>query len=189
MRLIKWIILVALIAGITGCSGITVSQDYDLQRDFSGLQAWAWRNESQPRTGDPRIDNPLLNQRIRQAVEHYMNQKGYPQAISGPPDFYVSYQYAITQKIKSDNFSTGIGIGGFSRGGWGGVGVDTGSSVRQYDEGYLYVDFTGLNDEDLIWRGIGSRVVFGHTDPVEETMAVNETIQLILNQYPPGQPQ
>lgn len=189
MRQLKWIILVAFIVGIAGCSGITVSQDYDLQRDLTGLKTWAWQQHDQPKTGDPRIDSPLLDQRIRRAVEYYMNQKGYPQASSASPDFYVSYQYAITSKIKSDNFSTGIGVGRHSGSGWGGFGIDSGSRVRQYDEGYLFVDFTSQNREDLIWRGIGSRVIFGHTDPVEETMAVNETIQKILDQYPPTPPQ
>jgi len=188
MQRCQWILLFVLMAGLTGCSGITVSQDYDLHRDFSGLETWAWRYDAQPKTGNPRIDNPLLDQRIRRAVAYHMNQKGYAVATTESPDFYVTYQYAITSKVKSDNFSTGVGMGGYSGSGWGGVGINTGSRVRQYDEGYLYVDFTGKSSEELIWRGIGSRVVFGHTDPVEETMAVNDTIAKILEQYPPVRP-
>ena len=49
-----------LITQLWGCSSIQVSQDYDLSRDFSTLKTYAWQIESQPTTGDIRVDNSLL---------------------------------------------------------------------------------------------------------------------------------
>ena len=55
----KLLFLVFLPALLAGCSSVSVSRDYDTNRDFTALQRYAWQHAEQPQTGDPRIDNDL----------------------------------------------------------------------------------------------------------------------------------
>ncbi|MCK4534104.1 MAG: hypothetical protein KAT81_01160 [Syntrophobacterales bacterium] len=58
-------IIIMLLVIVSGCSDIKISQDYDPAKDFSGLKTYAWQFEIQAKTDDVRMDNPLLNARIR----------------------------------------------------------------------------------------------------------------------------
>lgn len=191
MREYKPIIIIALLFIVFGCSGIKVSQDYDPAKDFSGLKTYAWQSETQAKTDDVRANNPLLDARIRAAVDRSILRKGYRKISDGTPDFHVSYQYAIRKTIGSDDVSTGIGfgIGGFGhRGGAaGGIGIGTGSSVSEHDEGMLVIDFIDAGNGDLVWRGIGTRRVSMQSDPEKTITDINKTVDEILAQFPPKQ--
>ena len=70
---------------VIGCSGLEVSQDYDVNTDFSGLKLYAWKSEKQAQTGDIRVDNPLLDARIRAAVDRALTAGGLHKAPEKPP--------------------------------------------------------------------------------------------------------
>ena len=189
MRKYKPIIIIVLLFVVFGCSSIKVSQDYDPAKDFSGLKTYAWQSETQAKTDDVRVDNPLLNARIRAAFDRSISRKGYQKVSDGTPDFHVSYQYTIRKTIGSDDVSTGIGfgIGGFGHrsGAAGGIGIGTGSSVSEYDEGMLVIDFIDAGNGNLIWRGIGTRRVSMQSDPEKTITDINKTVDEILAQFPP----
>ena len=62
---------------ICGCSSIEVSQDYQLDHDFSNLKTYAWKVKDQEKTGDMRIDSQLMDARIRKATEENLLEKGF----------------------------------------------------------------------------------------------------------------
>ena len=53
---------------LSGCSSVRVSLDYDREMDFSVLKTYAWQHADQPATGNSRIDNDLIDDRVRKAV-------------------------------------------------------------------------------------------------------------------------
>ena len=53
---------------LAGCSSVSVTRDYDVDVDFSGFKTYAWQHSEQPQTGNPRIDNDLIDERVRAAV-------------------------------------------------------------------------------------------------------------------------
>ena len=65
------------------------------------------------------------------------------------------------------------------------MGVGTGTQVRAYDQGTLLIDLTDAVDGRLIWRGIRTQTVTGHSDPEKSTRQINETVEKILAQFPP----
>ena len=101
MKTRKWICLMVILLGITGCSGIRVSQDYDPNTRFGQLTTFAWASPTQEKTGDPRIDNPLLDERIRAAVTRALTQKGYTLTMDRAPTFSVRYRYLLHQRLDS----------------------------------------------------------------------------------------
>ena len=63
-----------------GCSTVRVSHDYDAKVDFTRMKTFAWLEKKQPGTGDIRLDDPFLDQRIRAAVNQTLQKKGYAYA-------------------------------------------------------------------------------------------------------------
>ncbi|MBT8120639.1 MAG: DUF4136 domain-containing protein [Gammaproteobacteria bacterium] len=168
---------------LQGCSGITVSQDYEQEYNFAGLKTFAWKPGDD--NGYGVAGNDLLDKRIRTAIENNLLAKSYRKVDSYTPDFFVSYHYDVAQKIKSSGLSGGIAIGRSSYGGFGGVGMSTGSDVRAYDQGALLIDVTVPLEDKLIWRGTARQPVSDHSSPEESTAKINETVEKTLAQFPP----
>lgn len=184
MKNIRLLLIVLLIMAISACSSVQVSQDYDLGKPLPVLKTYRWQSAEQAKTGDVRVDNPLLNERIRRAVDRVLAQKGFEKAAAGTPDFKVAYQFSINQKIRSDDVNTGFGFGMGSRGGFGGIAIGTGSNVTQHDEGLLVIDLTD-SQGTLLWRGTGTRYLPEHTNPEKAEKIYNELVEKILEQFPP----
>lgn len=184
-----WLVVAATALVIYGCSGVRVSQDYDPATDFKSMQTYRWESESQPKTGDLRIDNPLRDTRIRAAVTRQLNQKGFIASTDGAPTFLVRYQYTLRQKIESDGTRGGIGFGIGSYGSRGGIAIGTGSNVREYDEGTLTIDFVDATSPTLLWRGTGIQRFREYDNPEKASQDINTLVEKILSQFPPIKPQ
>jgi len=168
-----------------GCSSVQVSQDYNSKLNLTSLRTYAWHYDKQAKTGDIRIDSPLIDARIRAAIDATLIARGYRNIARDQADFHVAYQYAIRGKNQSDSVQTSIGFGFGSFGRHGGIGVSTGSDVSQYDEGLLIIDILDARDGSTLWQGKGTRQVFIHTEPERLTAQINETVHKILDQFPP----
>ena len=187
MRGHRKLVILSVLIIIFGCSSIKVSQDYKPTIDYSNLKTYAWQSETQEKTGDTRLDNPLLDNRIRDAVDNFLLEKSYKRNTESIPDFYVAYVLNIFRRIDSSGGSTGFSFGFGSFGRSSGFGISTGSQAGEYDESMLVIDFIETGSGNLLWRGIGTRRFSQHSKPEETTENVNETVNKILSQFPPQQ--
>ncbi len=179
---IAWAVFILI--NVQACSGIRVSQDYDQGYNFSGLKTFAWKPNENSEYGI--TGNDLVKERIITAIEKNLLAKGYLQIGSGRPDFYISYYVTIKQKISSSGFSGGVTLGRSSGGGrYRGGGISSGSEVKAYDEGRLLIDVTGAADNRLVWRGVSTQKITGHSTPEEKTVLINTTVEKMLLQFPP----
>lgn len=176
-------LIVLLLTFLHACSGITVSQDYEKEYNFSGLRTFAWKPNEDNEYGI--VDNDLVDKRVRTAIENTLLAKSYRQVDSYNPDFFISYHLTVEQKITSSGVSGGVSIGRSSRGRYGGVGMSTGSQVQAFDQGTLLIDVTIPLGDKLVWRGIATQAVSDHSSPEESTVIINETVEKILAQFPP----
>ena len=170
---------------LSACSNVRVSQDYSPGADFSTMQVYSWKSKEQKKTGNARIDNPLLNNRIRSTVERYLEEKGHQKTSGGSPDFYISYEYIIESKIVSEGSSFGFGVGRSTRGRHGGISLSSGGNVTERDEATLIIDFVDASTDNLVWRGSGTRRTTQHSSPEQKNLEINELVENILNQFPP----
>lgn len=176
---------ILLILGLAACSSVRVSQDYDESADFSAYRTYDWFPAPREETGQLRLDNPLLDERVVSAIERTLASKGYSKVSGGEPDFYVYYHLSMQEKLDVRTMNTyygGVGRRGRWRG-WGGVGFDT--YVDQYDEGMLVIDIGDARARKLVWRGSGTRRLRESPEPEEVTQQVNEAVSEILKQFPP----
>ena len=173
------IVVVALL--LAACSSVYVSTDYDPGTDFAGLKAYAWLPRKAAASGDPRLDSTLLHERIRNAVEAQLAERGYKKVASGRADFLVAYHTAVQRKIDVDTIYRGYGYGPDT---WGwGAGHDT--VVYEYDQGTLLLDVLDPKAHRLLWRGSAKAVVSEESTPEKRTKLINEAVAKLLEQFPP----
>jgi len=178
----KKTVLLAVSAGfLVGCSSVSVNRDYDTTVNFSNLKTFAWQHADQPETGDPRIDNDLNDERIRNAINETLATKGFQLVKKADADFLVAYFVEHQRKLSSGSVSVGMGRSSYGR--HGGVGYSTG--VSEYDQAILTVDILNPADRKMIWRGVGSRATYEGSNPKKSTKIVNEAVSKILKKFPP----
>jgi len=163
------------------CSTLVVNSDYDPQANFSMLRTYGWSPGGQVDVGDPRVDNALLESRVRSAVERELNAKGFALKVEGQPDFWVSYHAGIESKLDVTTLETNWP---YSRGysSWGGT-YET--QVREYEQGTLIIDIVNPRDETLMWRGTAQAEVHASATPEKRTKRANEVVARILANFPP----
>lgn len=183
-RSVSLILLTALMTTtiVIGCVNVQVQTDYDEQAAFSSLRTFSWAPDTGKKIDDPRIDNTLLDGRIRRAVERELEASGYQEISEGEPDFLVTYHASLRTKL--DTTATGMGYRGYyGYGAWGGYVANW---PTEYEEGTLIVDVINPKANLLMWRGTGqSRVHRGDATPEERTERMNEVVAAILKDFPP----
>ncbi|MFZ0133542.1 MAG: DUF4136 domain-containing protein [Desulfobacterales bacterium] len=175
---------------VAACSGIQVNQDYDPVTDFSRYHTFAWAPEPAQKSGNALIDSPLMDRRIRTAIETTLASRGFAAAADNRPDFLVTYQLVVRNQVEVTPAGPAFGWGAFPYGYWGYPypfwgGIDYSGYVDYYQEGTLIIDFTDFETQKLFWRGTGSRRVSRQSTPEKTTAEVNRIVAEILAQYPP----
>ncbi|MGI9592244.1 MAG: DUF4136 domain-containing protein [Myxococcota bacterium] len=69
--------------------------DYDPNEDFSAYRTFTWFPREQRSQGDYRADSPLVDARIRKAVERELAARGYREVEDRNPDFYVAFYLSV----------------------------------------------------------------------------------------------
>ena len=167
----------ALAAGLTAAS-LTLAACETPGGDVSVLKSstvavapgstWAWAPGAQPGSGDKRIDNDIIQGRVKAAVEGALAGRGYRQ-VSDPSSANLLVQYHIglqnRTETRVDTFGGPMGpaacgirgcIGGF---GWGMYGPPMDVDVRNinYVEGTVMLDLIDRASGKLAWRATSQK--------------------------------
>ncbi|MFT5728558.1 MAG: hypothetical protein ACI8PB_002712 [Desulforhopalus sp.] len=169
---------------LTSCATVQVSQDFDNTYNFNNAHTYNWNKKAQEATTGLLQEDELLANRFFTAIDRSLTDHGF--TLSDKPDFLVSCNYTITSRLQADSVQPTIGFGYGRYGRYGGVGIQSGTSVRQYDRALLIINIHDTNDGKLIWKGNGTREVFTHNSPEKLTKSVNEMVQSTLMQFPPS---
>ncbi len=142
----------------------TVNVDYDRDVDFAKFKTYAWVQ------GQP-APNPLVDKRIRNAVDAQLQAKGWVRNPSAP-DAVVVYYAAVDAQRELE------GTGGGPR--WTNFGT---LRVDLILTGQLVVDVYDVSTQELVWRGSASDTVTDSTEKNEKRM--NEAVAKLFKQFPP----
>ncbi len=178
-------LMAAIGLAVSGCVGFQVTQDYDPATDFSGYRGWYWLPPSP--SGDRRVDNDLVDARIRRAVESALSARGFRKTSKGEGDFAVGYHVLIEGKIDVRTVNNYYGYGP----GWGRYGGRVGSGytetyVDQYEQGTLIIDVVDTGSRKLAWRGSTSARVQQTAEGEDRAERVHEAVDAILAEFPPS---
>jgi hypothetical protein len=169
---------VLLVAALSACSSIKVTNDYDDTVNFSVLKTWSWYPEpGGPGAGQSGIVT-LTTSRIKSALEGELIGRRY-EYVAEKGDFLVTFHTVLQQKIES----TGDPYGYAWRRGY--MGVAAAPDVMTYDEGSLLVDFIDPKTKTMIWRGTATAVVDPSSSTEKKEGLVREAVAEIMAQFPP----
>lgn len=169
--------LVLLTAGLLGGCVSTpppVHSMQDTQANFDSFNTFTWdpgKDSTQPVS--------ILDSNIRAAISNELQGKGYAEAVAGAkPDLVLQYETAAAEKLKSNPFRIGIGMGGAGSNGAAGVGVSS-PSAKNVREGTLVLRVIDPARNAEVWNGRVSRELGkgGPPDPALIKNAVGELLQ------------
>ena len=156
----------------------------DPQAQFDSFKTFAWDagQETSQVTGEPWS---IVNSQIRGAIKGELQQKGYAEATAGAkPDLLLRYETAAAEKIKSNPFRIGIGMGGYGSNGAAGVGVSS-SDVKNVKEGMLVLRVIDPVRNAEVWNGRVSREL--GKDGVPDPELIKNAVSELLSEFPsPG---
>lgn len=171
------LITVISIIFISGCSSISVTNDYDIYADFTTYKTFYIY------TGvlkDSQLESvPLVKKRVHDAIENELQKKGLTKEDSSKADITVFAQATTAEKMNVNSYGYSYGYG------WGPYPYGRNIDVSYYTQGSLIIDFVNNIKDELIWRGIGTAVVQDRGTPEEREQFINDAVAKILDQYPP----
>jgi hypothetical protein len=165
-------------ACLSACASITTTEDYDRAANFSAFKTYDWKET------DP-IQNQLLEQRIKAAVENTLNSKGLRRDASSP-DLWVVPHTRLSKETQINTYNTGWGYGGWYGYGWGGGMGMTTSTVSEIPVGTLIIDLVDASKKQLAWRGTASKTLEPSASPETKDKNINAAVQKMFANYPPA---
>lgn len=180
---------------LAACSTVQIDSEYDKGTDFGRLKTFRWVETPPVGVGDPRVDDTVLQARVQLAVNRELEAKGLRRVEGADSDILVNYFVTVEEKMTGENVNDKYGYspgGSWTQGarqGWAwGLGADAAPSVptTYYEEGSVIIDLIDPATRRLIWRGSARTVVDLDSDDEVRRQRLNDAIQRIFTQYPPG---
>jgi len=167
-----------LMASAVACASPKVGYDYDLSTNFSTYHTYAWVPGTQEATGDKRLDNSLVDTRIRTTISAHFNSKGYTAPADGTPDFYVAYHVGVKDMMKETTARNYIGDRAYGT-------VTTVRDVQPYKEGALLIDIIDAASKKVVWQASALAEIDPGMTPEERDVRINGVVQAMLAHFPP----
>ncbi|MGD8726659.1 MAG: DUF4136 domain-containing protein [Gemmatimonadales bacterium] len=177
MKALKTIAVAAVGLSLAACSGMSINTDFNPGAPFDSYETFSWLPA--PQTGDPRVDNAIIYNRVKTAVDAELEAKGYREVDSASEaDFLVGYHIALDGRmdVQTVNSYYGYAWGPWYYGGY----RDT--YVRYYDQGTMLIDIVDRRQDELVWRGTAQAEVRENADGRQIQEAANK----LLARFPPN---
>jgi uncharacterized protein DUF4136 len=168
VRIIKFIILCVLVMVPLALIAQEIKTDYDHTTDFSKYKTFTWIKQ-------PKTENPLMQQRIIDAVNTQLEEKGL-RLVSGDADLGVSANAATKEQQTLNSFYDGFYGWGWHRY-WGPVTVET------YTVGTLVVDLFDTQTKQVKWWAAASDTV--SDNPEKNAKKLSEAVEKMFKHFPP----
>lgn len=139
---------------LAGCASMNVdfysAQGFEPQR----YRTYAWGERDNFSTGDPRLDNnEVFDRLVRADVDRMLASKGFIKVTTGEPDLLVHYHANVTQEVRVREID--VQYGGCE---------DFDCRPEVYEEGTLFIDLVDPATNRLVWRGWAEGSVDGVID-------------------------
>jgi hypothetical protein len=177
MNLLKSMAALGALGILTACSQPAVHVDYDAQASFVQYKTYDW--QLAPKSQAPR---PLMDARIKRAVDRELAAKTFRKETSADPDVLVAAYTVYGVRRGRSSFSIGVG-GGLMRG--VGVGVGTTVGGRRGLEGAIVVEVEDFKTKQLIWKGIAPGALNDDATPEDIEEDVTKAVAELLRKFPP----
>ena len=179
--------LVPTLCLLSGCAGFSIQYDFDKTVNFTSFKTYGWGTAPSRDPGRPGVpDNPIMDQRIKRAVESELAARGFRLDGSGESDFLVT-PYPVYRDRLVQSFTTVGPAWGY---GWGprpfGYGTAYGyQEVQRYREGTLVLEVRDRKTGQLVWHAAAEGALTGLQDPQDADEQVALAVKKMLAKFPP----
>jgi hypothetical protein len=163
---------------VLGCSSVSVTSDYDPAANFGDYYSFEVYRETIK--GSELESAPIVKKRVIDAIERVMQQKGLTLDESGNADLIVYTHAGTTERMNVTDW--GYGYGSW----WGPYPYGRNIDVSYYTQGSLFIDLVDNEKDELMWRGVGTAVLKDRGTPEERQQFIDDAVEKILSDYPPG---
>lgn len=179
----------AMALALSGCSGITVTHDFDPSVNFANYQTFVVLDAA---TGGEQLTS-FVKQRIKTSIASNLKSKGLREVSSlDDADMAIGWQVTTQERSSFNTVSTGWGGYGY---GWGygswygprmGMATTTTTETR-YTVGALVIAMFSVDKEEMIYTATGSKELeSGNLSPEERQQRIDEAVNKILESFPPS---
>ncbi len=174
MRIIKTSVLGILLLTASLALAQDIKTDYNHTTNFSRYRTFMWVKE-------PRPENPLMKQRIMDAINAQLQLKGL-RLVNENADLGVSANVATQERHTLQSFYDDFPGWGWHRM-WGpGMGYET-TTVDTYEVGTLVVDLFDTRDKAVVWWGSSTATI---SDKAEKnTKKIEKSVEKMFKDFPP----
>jgi hypothetical protein len=148
-----------------------VETDYDHSANFSRYHTYSW--------GLVHTSDPLFEGRIREAVDHALQAKGWQQVPDGG-DVLLTAVAIRKNQPEYTTFYDGLG-GGWRWRGWG-DGMAT-TTVDNIPVGTLVIDMYDTSTKQRVWRGLATDQLSDKPD--KDTKKLEKAVNKMFDKFPP----
>jgi hypothetical protein len=181
MRTWRTLLLFLTVSVAGACASIEVNHEADPEADFGAYGTYDWM-PAESRRVDLRARDPLDEQRLRDAIEAELRDKGLRKVDSGEPDILIGYLLVLedgmdsqTMYVQSDPDWRYRTYGP----------ATTTTRTTDFTMGTLIIDVHDVEEKALVWRGVAEGQVDQTQDPEKRRARINKAVQKILEEFPP----
>jgi hypothetical protein len=180
---VRFISCVAALLVLGACSTLQPPRsesESDPSVNIAAYRSYAWQAPSPANAEAPLT---LADTHIRTAIAAELGRRGYVQ-VADNPDFRVGYETVAYEKVKSNPFRIGIGMGSWGGNTGGSVGVGT-SGVDSYEEGRLVIHVYDAKSNKEVWIGTTTGRL---PDNGPNQKSIEKAVALTIQQFPTRTP-
>jgi hypothetical protein len=156
---------------IAGMALAKVTTDYDHDANFSKYRSFSWVME-------PHTKNPLMKDRIVEAINQELRAKGLTLVENGGSLDIAAHAATKEEKTLQSFYDGFPGWGWNSR-----FGGTTTVTVDTYEVGTLVVDLFDSSTKQVVWRGVATDTI--SDDPDKNTKKLHEDVADMFKKFPP----
>jgi hypothetical protein len=146
-----------------------IKVDYDHHANFSQYKTYSW--------GKVETQNPLWDDRVKEAVDRELAKKGWTEVASGGDVTVMAIGTTRDQPTLQTFYD------GFPGWRWGGFGEAT-TWVEHYEVGTLIIDMFDSRDKKLIWRGSANDTLPDKPDKAMKDL--QKSLEKMFDHFPPS---
>lgn len=172
---------------LTACAGYNLRYDYDSRADFASYKSFDWYASSRmAKDKGEKVDNPLMDRRVANAVEQELANRGFKRETSADPDFLVAYYPVYQEKKYRTATHLGWGSWGFRPFGFG-ISTTVGREER-YKEGTIVLEIVDFKTNQMVWQAAAEGALTELRNPEDADEVVNRAVKQMLDRFPPKKP-
>lgn len=186
-RVVCRAMLALIVMMLSACSSIQVRADADETVNIGNYHRYAWEPLlKEGAAGGPAFDNPLNEQRLREAIDQQLAARNIlPASAEAKPECYVRLAIGSRHAIDGDNrlpVRVGVGFGSWSPG--FGSSVMISNDLRYlYREGRITVDLFDAVTRKPIWH-VTVEQDLSYLTGNNAQQRINEVVQAMFAKFP-----